>query len=67
MQESTAETPVFDAQSYVDQTARLLDLPIPPGIRPSVIENFERVIAIAQPVLEFDLPDDLEPAPVFDP
>lgn len=57
----------FDVEAYVDQTASLLGLTISPEIRPSVIENFERVIAIAQPVLDFELPDGLEPAPTFEP
>ena len=57
----------FDVQTYVDQTAALLGLKISPEIRPSVVENFERIMAIAQPVLDFELPDNLEPAPTFDP
>ena len=61
------ELPNFAIEAYVDQTAGLLGLKIPPEIRPSVIENFERVIAIAQPVLDFELPDNLEPAPTFEP
>lgn len=46
---------------YVNQTAALLDLSIPPEFFPSVVEHFERVQAIAQPVLAFDLPSSLEP------
>ncbi len=33
----------------------------------SVVENFERIQAIAQPVLDFPLPDTLEAAPRFEP
>ncbi|MEL6382909.1 MAG: DUF4089 domain-containing protein [Cyanobacteria bacterium J06626_18] len=61
------ESRCFDLETYVDQTASLLGLTIPPEIRPSVLENFERVIAIAQPVLDFELPDSLESAPTFEP
>ena len=57
----------FDIQTYVDQMALLLDLKIPPEIRPSVVENFKQIVAIAQPVLDFELPDDLEPAITFKP
>lgn len=57
----------LDVQTYIDQTAALLGLYVPPEIRPSVVENFERIRAIAQPVLDFELPDDLTPAPQFDP
>jgi hypothetical protein len=56
-----------DWSSYVDQTAKLLDLPIPEELCPGVIENFERIVAIAQPVLDFPLDDTDEPAPVFEP
>ncbi len=68
MSESSTKSPSgFHTPSYVDQTAALLGLKIPTEIRSSVIENFDRIIAIAQPVLDFELPDDLEPAPTFEP
>lgn len=56
-----------NVEAYVDQTAALLGLRIPPEIRASVIENFEQIVAIAQPVLDFEMPDSLEPAPTFEP
>jgi hypothetical protein len=59
--------PSQDWGDYVDQTARLLDLPIPEALRPGVVENFERIVAIAQPVLDFPLEDTDEPAPTFTP
>ncbi|MEM9503269.1 MAG: DUF4089 domain-containing protein [Cyanobacteria bacterium P01_E01_bin.43] len=46
---------------------QLLQLSIPPEIRPSVIENFARARTIAQPLLDFELPDDIEAAPIFKP
>jgi hypothetical protein len=67
MEVASTPTADFDIQAYVDQMALLLDLKIPPEIRPSVIENFERIVAIAQPVLDFELPDGLEPATIFEP
>ncbi|MDB9525020.1 DUF4089 domain-containing protein [Oscillatoria sp. CS-180] len=57
----------FEVQAYIDQMAALLDLPIPPEIRPGVIKDVERIIAIAQPLLEVDLPTDIEPMPTFKP
>ena len=57
----------FDPADYVEQTAQLLDLPIAPEYRPGVVENFARIAAIATLVMEFPLPDDIEPAPVFEP
>lgn len=53
--------------AYVDLMAQLLDLPLPADIRPQVVQNFAQVQAIAQPVLDFDLSDQLEPAPTFQP
>lgn len=57
----------FDAAAYVQQSAQLLNLSIPPEQMASVVENFERIQAIAQPVLDFPLPDSLEAAPRFEP
>jgi Asp-tRNA(Asn)/Glu-tRNA(Gln) amidotransferase C subunit len=57
----------FNPSEYVDQMAILLDLQLKPEHRPGVIENFERIIAIAQLVNEFPLPDGIEAAPVFEP
>lgn len=57
----------FEPADYVEHTAQLLDLPIAPEYRPGVVENFARIAAIATLVMEFPLPDDIEPAPVFEP
>ncbi|MGD1949878.1 MAG: DUF4089 domain-containing protein [Leptolyngbyaceae cyanobacterium] len=57
----------LDIAVYVEQTVKLLELSIPTDQMASVVENFARVQAIAQPVLEFPLPDDLEAAPRFEP
>ena len=64
------ETPLlstFAADFYVQQTLELLGLKVPPVKLPNVVEHFERVRTIAQPVLDFPLPDDLESAPTFEP
>jgi hypothetical protein len=60
-------SPMFKTEAYVDQTAALLGLTIPPELRSSVVENFDRIVAIARPVLDFELPDDLESAATFEP
>jgi hypothetical protein len=57
----------FNPNSYVTQTAELLGLAIPPQQMASVVKNFEQIQAIAQPVLDFPLPDTLEVAPSFEP
>lgn len=66
MAESEQSYP-FDSAAYVDQMAAFLRLPIPPELRQGVIENLERIWDMAQPVVEFPLPDDLEAAPTFEP
>lgn len=52
---------------YVEQTGQLIDLPLAPEYRLSVVENFAKIAAIATLVVEFPLPEDLESAPVFEP
>lgn len=59
--------PISDPTAYVDQAAALIGLPIPSEYHQSVVENFERIAAIAQLVLEFPLPEETEIAPVFEP
>ncbi len=53
--------------SLVDLTAQLIGLTLDPEHRPGVIANMERNAAIAQQVMEFELTDGIEAAPVFQP
>ncbi len=55
------------APAYVDRAAQVLNLPLQPDHRPGVIENFDRMVTIAQLVLNFPLPNTVEVAPVFHP
>ncbi|OKH38452.1 DUF4089 domain-containing protein [[Phormidium ambiguum] IAM M-71] len=55
------------AAEYVDTISKLVDLSIDSEYRPSVIQNFERIMTIAKLVTEFPLPEDLEIAPIFEP
>lgn len=61
-----AEHPL-DFATYVDQTALMMGLSLEPDYRPGVIDNISRLAAIAQLVMSFPLPDDLEADPVFSP
>jgi hypothetical protein len=56
---------VFDAATYVDAAAALIELPLDPVHRPGVILNMQRIAEMAALVMAFLLPDDAEPAPVF--
>ena len=56
-----------DIGRLVDEAAKALGLPIAAQYRANVIVNYERSLAIARPLLEVDLDDELTPAPVFRP
>ncbi|MBD2462480.1 DUF4089 domain-containing protein [Oscillatoria sp. FACHB-1407] len=57
---------ILNFESYVEQMALVLDLPIAPEYKPGVVDNVARTAAIAQLVLDFPLPD-VEVAPTFRP
>lgn len=56
-----------DFSNYVIQAAQLLDLPVAPEYLPGVVENITKMAAIAALVIEFDLPQEIEAAPIFEP
>jgi hypothetical protein len=56
-----------DVARLVDEAAKAIGLPIAPEYRPNVILNYERAMAIVQPLLEVELDDELTPAPVYRP
>ena len=57
----------FDIAAYVDAAALLIGLPLDPAHRPGVVLNLGWVAAMAALVMEFPLPDETAPAPVFAP
>ncbi|MBW4572508.1 MAG: DUF4089 domain-containing protein [Tolypothrix carrinoi HA7290-LM1] len=57
----------FDVGEYVDLMGLLVDLRLRDEYRDGVVANFERIRAIAQIVNSFELPDDVEVAPIFEP
>ena len=56
-----------DIARLVDEAAKAIGLPIAPEYRANVLVNYERSLAIAQPLLDVELDDDLTPGPVFRP
>jgi len=56
-----------DIEGLVDEAAKALGLPIAPDYRDRVVLNYQRSLAIAQPLLELELDDHLISAPVFRP
>lgn len=53
--------------AYVQGSAQLLELNIDPQYLPGVVDNFATIAAIATQVIEFNLPEKIEAAPVFKP
>ena len=56
-----------DLESYIDQMAALMNLDLPSACRQGVIENFQRLAAMAGPVMALELADDFAPIPQFEP
>lgn len=57
----------FDAAAFMAQAAAAMGLEIEESWKPAVIDNLQRSRQIAQAVLDFPLPDDVEPASSFKP
>lgn len=58
---------LFDAEAYIDAASRLIGLPIDRAHRAGVLLNLERIAQMAALVMDFPLPEECEPAPVFTP
>jgi Protein of unknown function (DUF4089) len=55
----------FDAAAYARLMADALDLPLTAEYAPAVAVNLAVAFRLAPLFLDFPLPDDAEPAPVF--
>ncbi|MGD1716752.1 DUF4089 domain-containing protein [Dapis sp. BLCC M172] len=53
-------------EKYVELTGELINLPLQSEHFSGVVANMERIAAIAQLVIDFPLPPEIEPAPKFD-
>lgn len=58
-------TPPIDPKRYVDETAAAIGLSIAPEDMPAVVGIFSNLARVAAPLMEFPLPADAEPLPVF--
>jgi Protein of unknown function (DUF4089) len=56
-----------DLKIYVEQMALLIDLNLQEEYKDGVVANFERIKNIAKLVNEFELPEEIEIAPTFEP
>jgi hypothetical protein len=61
----TESIPAVDLQRYVEQTASAIGLSIAPEDMPAVVGIFSNLARVAGPLMEFPLPADAEPSPVF--
>ena len=52
--------------AYIDATAQVLGLAVKPEWKPAVRANLDVTFKLAALVAEKELPDDAEPAPVFE-
>ena len=52
--------------TWITSSASLLNLPFDPAWLPSIRTNVEVTFRLAKLVDDFPLPDDAEPAPVFE-
>jgi Protein of unknown function (DUF4089) len=55
-----------DLDDLIAASARALDLPADPAWRPAIRFNLDVTFRLAALVASFPLPDDAEPAPVFE-
>lgn len=55
----------LDAKAYAASMAQALGLPLTPEYAPQVEANLALAFRLVQLVLDFPLPDEAEPAPVF--
>lgn len=54
-----------DVKAYADAMAQALDLPLTAEYAPQVEANLGVAFRLVQLVLNFPLPDEAEPAPIF--
>ena len=59
-------TAPFDAESHVEHMAKVMEVPIDPVWRATIVAHMKATAAAAELVLAFPLDDHVEPAPVFE-
>ena len=61
-----AETNNEALDKLIDASATVLALPIEPAWKPAIKGNLQVTLRLAAIVAELELPDEAEPAPVFE-
>ncbi|NJL64241.1 MAG: DUF4089 domain-containing protein [Methylacidiphilales bacterium] len=67
MENQQTELKTINLKTYVEQMALLVDLNLQEEYIDGVVANFERIKNIAQLVNDFELPEEIEIAPIFEP
>jgi Protein of unknown function (DUF4089) len=55
-----------DLEQFMDAAGRVLGLPMEAEWLPAIKAHLQVSLTLAQSVAEFELPDEAEPAPVFE-
>ena len=61
-----SEAKDWPLDAFIDAAAAALALPVEPAWKPQIRAHLQVTWGLGQLVAEFDLPDELEPAPVFE-
>jgi hypothetical protein len=57
----------IDWDSYIEMVGAMIGLPIAAGHREATVAQLKLNVTIAKPLLEFEMPEGTNPAPVFEP
>ena len=53
-------------ENYIETSAKVLGVSLEPDWKPAIAANLEVIFKIAAAVDAFELPDEAEPAPIFE-
>jgi hypothetical protein len=59
--------PKPDIEQYIDAVAPAVGLSVPDEYRASLVTYLTLAFAVAKPLMEFELDETVEPAPIFRP
>ena len=62
-----SQTPAPDFEAVIDAMAPLLGIAVAPEFRPGIVQNLATIVRLAAVVLEAEIDEREEPAPVFRP
>ena len=66
MEQTVSDMDEHTLDALIDASAAALELPIEPEWKPGIKANLQATLRVAAMVAELELPDEAEPAPVFE-